>query len=342
MTVTVIRAGHRPYRDKRITTHVALVARAFGADSILVDSKDEKLETTIHNTVKNFGGNFSITTGVNWREHFRKFPGLRVYLTMYGIPLQVHWKQLLSELWKTGNMAVLVGAEKIPAEAYQISDFNIAVGNQPHSEVSALAVFLDKLLGEFEYRKSFIGHLNVIPSDRGKDVRIIPTSDEARKILHKYGATEHIIKHSEAVARLALKISELAGANSDIVLAGALLHDIGRTVTHSVSHGIKGAEILVRERIHPAVVNIAKHHVGAGISKEESISLGLGDRSLFPVTLEEKIVAHSDNLIDGFTKVPLSSVIDKFIKKGLKKSAERVKRLHFELSDICGKDIDTL
>ena len=40
--ITILRIGHRISRDKRITTHVALVARAFGADNILVDTKDKK------------------------------------------------------------------------------------------------------------------------------------------------------------------------------------------------------------------------------------------------------------------------------------------------------------
>ena len=42
--ITVLRIGHRISRDKRITTHVALVARAFGADNILIDSIDKKIE----------------------------------------------------------------------------------------------------------------------------------------------------------------------------------------------------------------------------------------------------------------------------------------------------------
>ncbi|MCC6052717.1 MAG: tRNA (cytidine(56)-2'-O)-methyltransferase, partial [Desulfurococcaceae archaeon] len=40
--IYVLRYGHRPERDKRVTTHVALVARAFGASGfILGDVVDE-------------------------------------------------------------------------------------------------------------------------------------------------------------------------------------------------------------------------------------------------------------------------------------------------------------
>ena len=73
--ITVLRIGHRIARDKRITTHVALVARAFGADNILIDTEDKKIEETLRSTCNRFGGVFKIETGVdkkkiikNWKE----------------------------------------------------------------------------------------------------------------------------------------------------------------------------------------------------------------------------------------------------------------------------------
>ena len=61
--IYILRLGHRPERDKRITTHVALTARAFGAKGIFVSTKDEVLENSIRSVVDRFGGDFTIETG---------------------------------------------------------------------------------------------------------------------------------------------------------------------------------------------------------------------------------------------------------------------------------------
>src|SRR5437867_3440811 len=82
--VTVLRLGHRPSRDKRVTTHVALVARAFGASGILVDRPDQSLTRVIRGVVRNFGGEFTIETGVNWRRTVKEWRGTVGDPTMYG------------------------------------------------------------------------------------------------------------------------------------------------------------------------------------------------------------------------------------------------------------------
>jgi Uncharacterized protein conserved in archaea len=85
--ITVLRIGHRPERDKRITTHVALVARAFGADKIIVDKDDEKLKNTVERVTQKFGGNFTIEFN-DWRKYLKDYNGKVVHLTMYGIPYE--------------------------------------------------------------------------------------------------------------------------------------------------------------------------------------------------------------------------------------------------------------
>ena len=82
--IAVLRIGHRPDRDKRITTHVALVARAFGAEKMFVDTKDRKLEETIRSVCGRFGGDFTIETGVSAKTILTQWEGLVVHLTMYG------------------------------------------------------------------------------------------------------------------------------------------------------------------------------------------------------------------------------------------------------------------
>lgn len=166
--IFVLRLGHRPERDKRVTTHVALTARAFGAQGIYVSTRDEELERSVRSVVKRFGGDFSITTGVRWKELLRSFEGTKVHLTMYGTHIDDALPRVLNAM--TEKMLIVVGAEKVPPEVYQAATFNIGLGNQPHSEVAALAVFLDRLKQGEGLRTDFQGHMKVIPCARGKKV----------------------------------------------------------------------------------------------------------------------------------------------------------------------------
>jgi len=165
--VTVLRLGHRPSRDKRVTTHVALVARAFGASGILVDTPDPSLVRVVRGVVRNFGGEFAIETGVNWRRRLKTWPGTVVHLTMYGEPID----EAIPRIAVGSNVLVVVGAEKVPGAVYGQADLNVAVGNQPHSEVAALAVFLDRLHGRAALQRDFGGPVRIVPTKRGKTVR---------------------------------------------------------------------------------------------------------------------------------------------------------------------------
>lgn len=164
--ITVLRIGHRPARDKRVTTHVALVARAFGARRIWVDTHDAALEKTVRSVVRRFGGDFEIETGVPWRRALKEFHGTKIHLTMYGESLDA----TLPTLPRSRDLLLIVGAEKVPADLYRLADVNLSVGNQPHSEVAALAVFLDRYLAGDGLRKDFQGRLRIRPSAHGKDV----------------------------------------------------------------------------------------------------------------------------------------------------------------------------
>jgi len=169
--ITVLRLGHRPQRDKRITTHVALVARAFGADEIIITTKDLNIEKTVRDIVDRFGGDFKIKTGISWKKAISEFKGLKVHLTMYGLPVD----DVISKIPKDENLMIIVGAEKVPREIYEIADFNVAVGNQPHSEVAALAIFLDRLFEGKELTRDFNNaKMKIIPQERGKNVIKLP------------------------------------------------------------------------------------------------------------------------------------------------------------------------
>ena len=168
MDVYVLRLGHRPERDKRLSTHVALTARAFGARGIYFDVFDKKVFESVRDVVERWGGDFFIQKVDSWRQLIKEFDGLVIHLTMYGLPLP----ERMDEIKKTSKALIIVGAEKVPPEVYELADFNIAIGNQPHSEVAALAVFLDRVLDGEVFRKEFEGaKIRVIPSERGKLVR---------------------------------------------------------------------------------------------------------------------------------------------------------------------------
>lgn len=164
--ITVLRIGHRIGRDKRITTHVALVARAFGADKILIDKADKKIEENIRSTNARFGGNFEIKTGVDKKKILKEHRGVIVHLTMYGDQIE----KSLKKINKKKDLLVVVGAEKVPPYVYEMADLNVSIGNQPHSEVAALAIFLDRYNKGLWQGKKFNGKLEILPSNRGKKV----------------------------------------------------------------------------------------------------------------------------------------------------------------------------
>jgi len=170
MKVSVLRIGHRLVRDDRVTTHAALVARAFGADRIYMTGIDESVSKTVASVAKRWGGEFEVLVIEDWKalaRAWKKDGGKVAHLTMYGINID----SAAAKLRKDSNVLVIIGAEKVPREAYDIADYNIAVGNQPHSEIAALAIFLDRMFGGRQLKKNPAGgQLKIIPSKRGKKV----------------------------------------------------------------------------------------------------------------------------------------------------------------------------
>jgi uncharacterized protein len=159
------------------------------------------------------------------------------------------------------------------------------------------------------------------------------------KILEKFNCPPHIIEHSKAVSLKAIDISSnfvdknRSQVDLEQIEIGALLHDIGRSETHTIKHAIVGAEILRSINFPDEIVNITLKHIGAGIPSNEAEKLGLPPGDYMPFTLEEKIVAHADNLVDGTTEVELYSVTEKWKKKfgNDHPAIHRLKKLHNEL-----------
>lgn len=170
--IYVLRLGHRRERDKRITTHCGLVARAFGASGIILSGeRDEKVEESIKKVTETWGGPFNVSYKKGWRDIIKEWKdkgGLVVHLTMYGIPIQ-NLEQGLRREFKNRDILVVIGAEKVPKDVYRVADYNIAITSQPHSEVAALAVFLDRTFQGKELEKEFSGwRRKIIPQRKGK------------------------------------------------------------------------------------------------------------------------------------------------------------------------------
>ena len=147
------------------------------------------------------------------------------------------------------------------------------------------------------------------------------------EILKKEKTPPHVIDHSVAVCKKAFEIAQnFPQANLELIEKGALLHDIGRSRTHGIRHAIVGVEIAREYGYSEDVLNIIERHIGAGITKEEAKNLGLFEKSYVPQSLEEKIVAHADNLISGTKEVNVDFVIEKW-KSRMENPDDNIKRL---------------
>jgi tRNA (cytidine56-2'-O)-methyltransferase len=172
MNISVLRIGHRLVRDDRVTTHAALVARAFGAEMIYMTGiLDESINDTVASISERWGGRFKVEIIQDWKrltKVWKKEGGKVVHLTMYGINID----DIAERLRKESKILVIIGAEKVPQEVYKLADYNIAIGNQPHSEIAALAIFLDRIFAGAQFKRVFAdANLKIVPTEKGKKVQ---------------------------------------------------------------------------------------------------------------------------------------------------------------------------
>jgi tRNA (cytidine56-2'-O)-methyltransferase len=113
----------------------------------------------------------------NWKSVVKnkKEEGFKIiHLSMYGEKINDIQEKLRIER----KMLVVVGAEKVPREIYELADYNIGVGSQPHSEISALAILLDRIQNGKQFEKVFPdAKRKIIPTKNGKNVEVNETRD---------------------------------------------------------------------------------------------------------------------------------------------------------------------
>ena len=169
--IIVFRYGHREVRDYRVTSHCSMVARAFGASKIIVcGEKDASMKKSVDDITTRWGGPFKVEFVNEWEKELVKLQEknfVLVHLTMYGE--QIHKKE--ADIKKADKICIIIGSQKVERDVYKLSNYNISVTNQPHSEIAALAVVLDRLQDGKELEKKFrTAKREIIPQERGKKV----------------------------------------------------------------------------------------------------------------------------------------------------------------------------
>lgn len=170
----VLRIGQRPVRDDRVTTHVALVSRALGAARIYMTEANPEIRGAVQSINERWGGQFEVTYVDKWRPVLKekKRQGyLVIHLTMYGESVNDVQSALRRHLRDGQNMLIVVGAKKVPRDVYELADYNVSVGGQPHSEIGALAILLDRIYDGKQFESRFVGAKSqIVASRRGKNV----------------------------------------------------------------------------------------------------------------------------------------------------------------------------
>ncbi len=171
----------------------------------------------------------------------------------------------------------------------------------------------------------------------------IPTDEECIAYLWDAGCKKRVVVHCATVRAVAEEIAKgIPEADMDLVIAGALLHDIGRSRDHSIMHAYIGSRIARDLGLPKALCDIIRKHTGAGLDDEDVKEMGLPPGDYMPNTLEEKIVAHADNLVSDNRVVPHQHSVDKLRFKGADRGADRIEVLHGELSELYGRNLDLL
>lgn len=174
-----------------------------------------------------------------------------------------------------------------------------------------------------------------------------PDYTSCLKLLTDAGVSAGVLEHVKTVYRFAVIIGNRLirqgyEVNMPLLEAGSLLHDIGRSKTHDLSHAVAGGDIAETLGLPHDIISIIQKHIGAGITREEAIERGLPARDFIPRSLEEKIVAAADNLVFGDHLQTIKELERNMLRQGVIEGAERCVNLHHELSGLCGIDLDEL
>ena len=170
----------------------------------------------------------------------------------------------------------------------------------------------------------------------------LPTRDFAFDLLKKLKVPYQVRKHSLKVAEIALEIANRINkveVNKNLIEIGALLHDIGRSKTHSFKHALIGGKILKQRGLPESLVKICERHILGGLDKEDALEVGLPERDFLPQSLEEKIICLADKHTAGGREVSINQRFEKWFSKYGKtkiliKSRERIQKIQEEINSL--------
>jgi len=171
---------------------------------------------------------------------------------------------------------------------------------------------------------------------------IYPNEFECLEILSRAGCKRRVIIHCCTVRIVAGEIIKKIPCDEALVIAGALLHDIGRSRDHSILHAAVGANMASEYGLSTDISEIIKRHTGAGLDQQDVMEMGLPQGDYMPETIEQKIVAHADNMVSDNMVVAHKHSVDKLLMKGSQRGARRIEELHSELSLLYGEDLDVI
>ncbi len=173
------------------------------------------------------------------------------------------------------------------------------------------------------------------------------TRGDAWDALVGSGAAAWVCSHCQHVEAMALAMAHAAkdqGLRIDehVVGQGALLHDIGRSITQDVRHASVGAALLREQGWDERIVLAVERHTGGGIDAADAKALGLPVKDYTPVTLEERIVCHADNLYSADRRLGLKELRAKYEAKRLPAAWAKIEALHASLCRELGVDLEKL
>lgn len=161
--------------------------------------------------------------------------------------------------------------------------------------------------------------------------------DRYETLLREAGCSRQVIAHCRAVADCARDLSDACPlVDRTLVLAGAMLHDIGRSRIHSIGHAQAGSGICRSQGLPEAVARIVECHTGAGLTADECTLVRLLPRECVPLTAEERIVAHADNLVAGARRVTIHETLAGAVHLS-RKVRRRIYRLALDVETLCSR-----
>jgi len=169
-----------------------------------------------------------------------------------------------------------------------------------------------------------------------------PSSEDCFRIMREEGLPAVVVRHVCVVNKVALTIARHCGADLDLVNAASLLHDIGRSRTHGLSHVSEGVRIARERELPEDLVLCIGRHISSGFTAQEALELGLPEGDYMPLTLEDKVVSFADNLVSDRSIKTVANAAERMRNKGYEMSATRMLAIGKELEALCGEDIDGL